>query len=159
MNTLMRNRLCGYRKSTRPAVSKIEQSTGQPIGTEVGVDIGNRRYPHSTALGKGLISELAQRDVMRLIRAKGMPRFTPATIVTEEALWVELEKVRTQGFALDNTENEAHGRCIAAPIFDNQRKVLAGVSISGPLPRMTMVRAKGFLKELTATCRTIGENL
>jgi IclR family KDG regulon transcriptional repressor len=117
--------------------------------------IGNRRYPHSTALGKILLSDLSEREVLRIIRGKGMPKFTAATIVKEESLLVELEKVRTQGYALDNTENEPDGRCIAAPIFDPQKRVLAALSVSGPLPRMTVTRAKGLLKDLTQACTAI----
>lgn len=117
--------------------------------------IGNRRYPHSTALGKVFLAGLPEREMLRLVRGKGMPRFTQATIVREEDLLVELERVRTQGFALDNTENETDGRCIAAPIFDSQRKVIAALSISGPLPRMTVFRAKSYLKDLAAACKSI----
>jgi IclR family transcriptional regulator, KDG regulon repressor len=118
--------------------------------------IGNRRCFHSTALGKVLLAALPEREVLRLIRSKGMPRFTPATIVQTKDLIVELNRVRAQGFALDNTENEPDGRCIAAPVMNAQREVLAALSISGPLPRMTLARVKGMLKELTAACKTIG---
>ena len=45
--------------------------------------IGNRRYPHSTALGKILLANLPERDMLRLVRSKGMPKFTPATIINE----------------------------------------------------------------------------
>jgi DNA-binding IclR family transcriptional regulator len=118
--------------------------------------IGNRRYPHSTALGKVLLSDLPERDMSRLIHSKGMPQFTAATIVRKEHLVVELERVRTQGFALDNMENEPDGRCIAAPVMNSRRKVVAALSISGPLPRMTSARAKAMLKHLVSTCRAIG---
>jgi DNA-binding IclR family transcriptional regulator len=118
--------------------------------------IGNRRYPHSTALGKILLSDLPEREVLRLIRSKGMPRFTSSTIVREKDLIVELERVRTQGYALDNMENEPDGRCIAGPVMNEQRKVIASLSISGPVPRMTVARAKAMLKELTAACKAIG---
>ena len=82
--------------------------------------IGNRRYPHSTALGKILLANLPERDMLRLVRSKGMPKFTPVTIIKEKNLIVELERVRTQGYALDNSENEIDGRCIAAPILDSK---------------------------------------
>lgn len=121
--------------------------------------IGNRRYPHSTALGKVLIADLPEREMLRLVRSKGMPKFTAATIVKEKDLLVELERVRTQGFAIDNTENEPDGRCIAAPIMDGQRKVIGALSISGPLPRMTVGRTKSFLPALTAACKSIGTAL
>ena len=117
--------------------------------------IGNRRYPHSTALGKILLSDLPEREMLRLIRSKGMPKFTPATITREKDLIVELEKIRTQGFALDNLENELDGRCISAPVTNSHGKVIAALSISGPLPRMTVSRTKSMLKHLAATCRDI----
>lgn len=126
-----------------------------PQAVRMSSKIGNRRYPHSTALGKVLLADLPEREMLRLIRGKGMPRFTSRTIANEQELIVELERVRTQGFALDNTENEPDGRCIAAPIFNNGRKVIAALSISGPLPRMKVVTAKSFLKSLTATCEEI----
>lgn len=119
--------------------------------------IGNRRYPHSTALGKVLLADLPEREVVRLIRSRGMPKFTPATIIRESELIVELERIRAQGFAMDNMENEPDGRCISAPVTNSQRKVIAALSISGPLPRMTVPRARGMLKHLTATCRAIAE--
>jgi IclR family transcriptional regulator, KDG regulon repressor len=117
--------------------------------------IGNRRYPHSTALGKVLLSDLPEREMLRLLKAKGMPKFTQATIVRKHDLIVELERVRTQGFALDSMENEPDGRCIAAPVMDSGRKVVAALSISGPLPRMTLPRAKSMLRDLTHICRAI----
>jgi DNA-binding IclR family transcriptional regulator len=121
--------------------------------------IGNRRYPHSTALGKVLLSDLPQREMLRLVRSKGMPKFTPATITREKDLIVELERIRTQGFALDNLENEPDGRCIAAPITNSHGRVIAGLSISGPLPRMTVSRTKLMLRHLAVTCREIASGI
>ena len=117
--------------------------------------IGNRRYPHSTALGKVLIADMSEREMLRLVRAKGMPAFTARTITTEKAIIVELERVRTQGFALDSQENEQHGRCIAAPVFDAEHNVVAALSISGPLPRMKTATAKAMLPQLMEACQTI----
>lgn len=133
----------------------VIETLESPQAVRMSSKIGNRRYPHSTALGKVLIADLPHAQMLRLVRGKGMPKFTPSTIVREEGLVIELERVRTQGWALDNTENEPDGRCIAAPIFNAERRVIAALSISGPLPRMTITRAKSFLDDLRATCREI----
>jgi IclR family transcriptional regulator, KDG regulon repressor len=121
--------------------------------------IGNRRYLHSTALGKVLLASLPEKDALRIIRSRGMPRFTDNTITTWKALVVELEKVRTQGYAMDNCENEPDGRCIGAPIFGSRGRVVAALSISGPLPRMSISRARNFLKTLCDTCKSISESI
>jgi len=63
--------------------------------------------------------------------------------------------VRHQGWALDNQENEMEGRCIGAPIHGPADKVVAALSISGPLFRMDMSRAKSLVHELKAACGEI----
>jgi DNA-binding IclR family transcriptional regulator len=125
-----------------------------PLAVRMSSKIGNRRHPHSTALGKVLLAGLPDREALRIVRSKGMPALTPRTITQEDALRSELERVRNQGWALDNTENEPDGRCIACPVLDDGR-VIAALSISGPLPRMTLTRTRSFLPDLISTCRLI----
>ena len=135
----------------------VIETAESPLSVRMSSKIGNRRYAHSTAVGKVLLAGLTHAEVLRTIRSKGMPRFTNATIVAEDQLLVHLEKVRQQGFALDNRENELHGRCVAAPILSRDRQVMAALSISGPLPRMTVKRAKSLLPDLWATCQSISD--
>src|SRR5258708_2631284 len=88
-----------------------------PQAVRMSSKVGNRRHLHSTALGKVLLSGLPDRDVLRLIKMKGLPRLTRTTLVTKQAVMGEIQRVREQGFSLDNQENEIEGRCIGAPIF------------------------------------------
>jgi IclR family transcriptional regulator, KDG regulon repressor len=135
----------------------IIETLESPLTVRMSSKIGNRRFPHSTALGKVLLAALPEKDAHRIVRARGLPRFTDHTITTWRALAVELEKVRQQGYAFDNCENEPDGRCVAAPIFGPGRSVVAALSLSGPLPRMTMSRARAYLKTLSEACQTISE--
>lgn len=130
-----------------------------PQAVRMSSKIGNRRYPHSTALGKVLLAGLPDKDVRRVVKALGMPAFTDRTIVSVDDLVVELERVRAHGWALDNRENEDDGRCIAAPVFGPGRAVVAALSVSGPLPRMTTARAKGYLPDLLHATRAISTTL
>jgi IclR family acetate operon transcriptional repressor len=126
-----------------------------PLTVRMSSKIGNRRHPHSTALGKVLLAALSDKEIRRISKALGMPAFTSRTIKHADQLVIEMERVRVQGWAMDNRENEEDGRCIAAPIFGPGRAVVASLSISGPLPRMTVARAKGFLPELLQTVARI----
>ncbi|HUH98115.1 MAG TPA: IclR family transcriptional regulator [Anaerolineales bacterium] len=121
--------------------------------------VGNRRYLHSTALGKVLLSGLADKEVDRLIRIQGLPKLMPRTLVTRPALAAELELVRKQGFAIDNEENEPGGRCLAAPIVGQDGRIVAALSISAPIFRMDMARARSLAGELIASCRAISRGL
>ena len=64
-----------------------------------------------------------------------------------------------QGYALDNRENEDHGRCIAAPIGGPDGRVIAALSLSGPVPRVTLVRARSLAEPLRLACREISSSL
>ena len=121
--------------------------------------VGNRRYLHSTALGKVLLSGLPEKEVQRLIRIQGLPRLTPRTLVSRQSLAKELEQVRKQGYALDNEENEPDGRCLGAPITDKSGRIAAAMSISAPTFRMDMARVKSLAGELRDACRDISRSL
>ncbi len=121
--------------------------------------VGNRRYLHSTALGKVLLSGLSDKEVDRLIRIQGLPKLMPRTLVTRDALFDELALVRKQGYAVDNEENEPGGRCVAASIFGHDGRIVAAMSISAPIFRMDMARIRSLVPELTDACRMISRAL
>jgi len=99
--------------------------------------IGSRNYVHSTSLGKCLLSGLSERQILKILEEHGMPALTTNTITDKGVLLKEVELVKQRGFALDNIENEEGVRCIAAPVKDHKGKVVAAVSISGPVQRIT----------------------
>jgi DNA-binding IclR family transcriptional regulator len=136
-------------------ISTIES----PQSIRMSSKVGNRRFLHSTALGKVLLSGLPEKEVQRLVRIQGLPRLTPRTLVSRQALARELEQVRSQGFSLDNEENEPDGRCLGAPIVGHGGRVVAGLSISAPTFRMDMARVKSLAGELCDACRIISRSL
>jgi IclR family transcriptional regulator, KDG regulon repressor len=121
--------------------------------------VGNRRYLHSTALGKVLLSGLPEKEVQRLIRIQGLPKLTPRTLSTRQALAGELENVRRQGYAMDDEENEPDGRCLGAPIFGVGGRIVAALSISAPIFRMDMTRSRALSGELIDACRGISRDM
>ena len=92
--------------------------------------IGMRRPAHCTALGKVLLCQTP--ELVSEIFKNGVIRYTLNTITDEAVFAAELEKARLQGYALDAEEWNNGINCIAAPVYDLGRKIIAGVSISGP---------------------------
>ena len=121
--------------------------------------VGNRRHLHATALGKVLLSGLAAKEVRRLVRIQGLTRLTPHTIVSHQALMTELDVVRRQGYALDNEENELDGRCLGAPIAEPGGRVVAALSISAPVFRLDIARARSLAGDVIEACRAISRAL
>jgi DNA-binding IclR family transcriptional regulator len=63
--------------------------------------------------------------------------------------------VRQYGIARDNEELELGVRCIAAGIYDDQGKLLAGLSISAPADRLD----EAWLQKLQDTAEGISRAL
>jgi IclR family acetate operon transcriptional repressor len=64
-----------------------------------------------------------------------MPAYTEHTFTDPDALAVELSRIASQGFALDEAEQELGVRCVAVAVPG--APVPAAVSVSGPSGRLT----------------------
>jgi DNA-binding IclR family transcriptional regulator len=137
----------------------VIETLESPLSIRMSSKVGNRRYPHSTALGKVLLSGMSEEETNRFIQVKGLPKMTPNTITTRAALLKELGKIRQRGYAVDDQENELDGRCLGAPIVDSRDRVIAALSISAPVFRMDHERVEGLGPVLRKTCETISNNL
>jgi len=60
---------------------------------------GNRRYLHTTALGKVLLAGLSDREVCHLLRLRGLPKVTVHSLSSEQTVLAEIERVRKRGYA------------------------------------------------------------
>lgn len=99
--------------------------------------IGHIAPLHCTGVGKIFLLEYTPQRLEQYIAVKGLPRYTRHTITEREQLMRELEAIRANGYSLDNEECEEGSRCVAAPIRDYTGKIVAGLSVSGPVARMT----------------------
>ncbi|MEE2664835.1 MAG: IclR family transcriptional regulator [Myxococcota bacterium] len=102
--------------------------------------VGGRMPVHSSALGKVLIGnadEATRTDYDTQVVARGLEARTDGTITDRDKLFEHLRTVAVQGFALDIDEYELGLRCAAAPVFDAEGRCVAGLSVSGPAPRMS----------------------
>ena len=98
---------------------------------------GTRGPIHASGIGKALLAWYPADRIDRIVRDEGLAAFTPRTITDRDRLVEELAEIRERGWALDDEERTEGMRCVAAPIFNEFREAVAGVSISGPVVRMT----------------------
>ncbi|MEW6566928.1 MAG: IclR family transcriptional regulator [Chloroflexota bacterium] len=111
--------------------------------------VGGRSPAYCTGLGKVLLAHANPERVRRHFEAQGLKRYTPKTLRSVAELMRHLERVRAQGYALDDGEHEPEVRCVAAPVFDLNGEVVAAVSVSGPGPRMDPLESQLQLIEQT----------
>jgi IclR family acetate operon transcriptional repressor len=98
-------------------------------------EVGRRVNPHCTAVGKAILAQFPQDQVRALLSRSGMPAQTEHTITRPDRFVEELDRVREQGYAMDDGEQEIGVRCVAV-VVPGMPTPLA-ISVSGPVPRMT----------------------
>jgi len=121
--------------------------------------VGYRHYVHCSALGKALIAELPSEEIRRILRRRGMPALSPGTITDPDMLLSNLERVRRQGYALDDQEGAVGYCCMAVPIRDHTRRVVAAISVSTSSRQMTPDTLPSIARDLQATAREISKQL
>lgn len=99
--------------------------------------IGKEAPMHCTGVGKLILSDFSEDRIDEMIQQKGLPKFTTYTHTTKESLMGDLAQIRKQGYAYDNEECELGARCISFPVRNYTGHIIASVSITGPIGRMT----------------------
>jgi IclR family acetate operon transcriptional repressor len=112
-------------------VAQVQSRQSMRMFTEV----GRRVHPHCTAVGKAMLADRPAADVRALLDRTGMPAHTEHTITESGRFAEELERVRGQGYAMDDGEQEIGVRCVAVRVIGSPNPL--AISVSGPAPRMT----------------------
>ena len=88
--------------------------------------VGGRVAMVASGVGKAVLATYSNADVSAIIHHHGMPRLTEKSIVRPGDLFKELEKIRRQGFAIDDEEACMGLRCIAAVVYNDCAEPLGG---------------------------------
>lgn len=99
-------------------------------------DIGRASHMHCTANGKAILASFSDDRVKSIVEMYGLPQRTPHTITQFDELEEELQKIREQGYAINDQESVEGVRAIGASITTDGT-VHGAISITGPLNRMT----------------------
>lgn len=121
--------------------------------------IGGRLPAHATGVGKVMLAYSSKEVVAARISA-GLPRLTARTVTSGDALLGELRSIRAVGMALEAGESHEGVACLAAPVFGVDRRIVAGLSLTGPVDEIDpialgpAVRTAAFV--LSRTLRAAG---
>ncbi len=97
---------------------------------------GRRSPAYCTGIGKAILAHLEPERLEAYLRNIVLKPRTPRTITDRDALQNDLRRVRARGFSIDDEEIFPGLRCVAAPIFGLDGRVVAGISVAGPTNRM-----------------------
>lgn len=97
--------------------------------------VGSSSACYCSSVGKCLMAFNKDIDLSKY-RDKPIEKFTSHTVDNWDDLVKQLEKIRQQGYAVDDEELEDGLTCIGAPIFNRDNQAVAAISLSGPTSRM-----------------------
>ena len=121
--------------------------------------IGRVLPPHCSAMGK-VITAFQDRGIIdRILEVYGLFPRTAHTIVDRYDLFKEFEAIRQTGIACDREESIVGGLCIGAAIQPAGLQVLAAISLSTPVVRMTSAREQEISSAVLNAANNIAKAL
>lgn len=146
-----------FRMIAEPHIRKLHEATGETVhlGILHGIDvvyldkiesrqsirmvsqIGNTAPAWCTGVGKAALSALLDDELRARVATIVFRRFTPNTLGDAQGLLDEIATIRSEGNAYDREEHETGICCVAAPVHSADRKLIAGISVTGPAYRIT----------------------
>ncbi len=116
--------------------------------------IGDTSPLHATAVGRAVLAHLPKQDVEELI-AQGLERFTDTTPADPDELRAELDRIRTDGYAVNRNQYRPGVCAIAAPVLDEDGAPLASVAVSMPDSRFDAERLPEWSRMVAETAAEI----
>lgn len=127
----------------------IEKVNG-PGFVQFSTQIGQTQHLHNSGVGKVLAAYLPEAQLDSYLEKHGMPATTPNSITTPDHFKRFLSTVKELGYAIEDEEGEVGIRCIASPIYDHRRTVIASLSITAlrnELPSMSFTEIGSLIRD------------
>jgi len=121
--------------------------------------VGERTQMHFTSVGKAILAFLPSEEVEAIVDRQGMPKTTEYSISSKEMLFKDLERIRENGYSVDDAEHEKDTYCLGAPIFDHTGKVIGACSISGNDKEILGTNRDRFSAGLRFTAQSISRQM
>ncbi len=118
--------------------------------------IGDTSPLHATAVGRAILAHLPRRDVEDLIAA-GLERFSDTTPVEPDELRAELDRIRTDGYAVNRNQYRPGVCAVAAAVLDEDGTPLAAVAVSMPEARYDGARTPKWGRLVADTAAEISQ--
>ncbi|KAA9108534.1 IclR family transcriptional regulator [Microbacterium rhizomatis] len=123
------------------------------------LNMGGRERLHCTGIGKAILGQYTDAEVVDLAEQTGLPRRTAYTITTIDALLKDIASVRERGFAVDDEEDAEGVLCIGAPLIDHTGACAGGISVTGLKMNQPLERVLRLGELVMATAQSISHQL
>ena len=114
---------------------------------------------HSCALGKALLAYKSYDELKEIYKSYSLHKHTKNTITSLDDLYVELRKVRRDGYSINMAETFDYVYGIGAPILDVQNKAIAAISLSGTKSTINIKTIPGLAKKVLRASQLISNEI
>ncbi|MBR0596719.1 IclR family transcriptional regulator [Sinanaerobacter chloroacetimidivorans] len=109
-------------------IDKIESNSTIKVGITVGTSVPG----YCTGMGKAVLAFLPEDELKELMKPVSYEKFTRHTAENYEELQEKLQKVREDGYSMDDEEYVDGLISFGAPIFDYHGNPIGAISVSCP---------------------------
>lgn len=120
--------------------------------------VGKKNPAFCTSSGKVLLA-YQKEEIWHQIIENGLYQYTPNSITDPDKFLMELRKIKVQGYSISIEELLPDIISIAAPIYDYSEKVIAAVTIIGPVQRIHRHLIPTIRNKVVEAAKNISENL
>ena len=124
----------------------IERVDASPHRIRLTYERGHVLPVHAGASAKVLLAFAEPLEIEQVLETATLTRFTSRTVVDPKRLRKQLAEIRAAGHVVTDGEVDEGVRGIAAPIFDREGRVVAGLSIVGPGYRVDDARVAALVR-------------
>lgn len=123
------------------------------------MDLGLSRPVYLGAVGIVLMGDMADEDILQLLKRKRPRRLTPKTLIDPKEMLSLVQKARVDGYSLLGEQTEEGVGVIALPVHDHMGAIPAGIVVSGPINRWNPKTIQPHIRRIKAIVDGVSRQL
>lgn len=147
--------LCAFNNTMAYVIDQVVRSSTYSLSATIGMI----EPMHASSVGKCILAYRREEVLDHMLEHYEYIKYTEKTILNKEELLLELEKIRKQGYAVDDEEIAVGVRCVAVPVFSIGKRVRYSIGISGPVGLMTEKNQRLYVERLSNAARKISKEV
>ena len=121
--------------------------------------IGQRTPVYLGASGKVLLAFGPKEVREKFLKGRRLGEDSSGNIINTSRLAEELDRIKTQGYAISFGERVSDAAAVSAPIFEMGNRFLGALGIAGPIHRFTPETLPGKIKQVMSAAAELSWHL
>ena len=132
----------------------LHAARGGPQAIESVTPSGETAFLHATAVGKSMLAEMPEEQREDII-ARGLEPVTPRTITDPELLREELDRIREEGYAVNDQEQVLGARSVGCAVKYVSGGLMGAIVVSGHASRFDEDRMEELATDVMGAANQI----